>query len=260
VLHPLAGGLMEAEALRDLLDGLASDREAGRATGGRLVGACVEALDVTGAGIMLMVDDEHRGTFACSDAVIGVVEELQFTLGEGPCVDTYRSSEPVLEPNLPDPSVVRWPGFTGPAVNAGVQAIFGFPLLVGTQRIGALDLYLDYPGELRPDQVSDALILAGVAAHAILDAQAIAPEGELAQEIEAVTAPRAVVHQAAGMGMLQLSVSVAEALSRIRALAYAEGRSTDAVARDIVERRLRLDDDKPQPEPEAGRGRPDGDT
>jgi GAF domain len=230
-------------ALRELIDGLASDRREGRHIGLRLVDSCVETLDVTGAGIMLMIDDEHRGTFACSDPTIGVVEDLQFTLGTGPCIDTYRMGEPVLEPQLADPTVMRWPGFSGPAVEAGVQAIFGFPLLVVTQRLGALDLYLDHPGELRPDQVSDALILADVAAHAILEAQASAPGGELARELEAVTASRAVVHQAAGMALVQLDVPIDEAMSRIRARAYAEGRTTEALARDIVERLIHLNEE-----------------
>lgn len=93
---------------------------------------------------------------------------------------------------------------------------FWFPLLVGTQRIRALDLYLDHPGELGPDQLTDALIMADVTAHAILEAQAIASGGELAGESEAVTASRAVVHQAAGMVNVQLDIPIGQALCRVR--------------------------------------------
>jgi hypothetical protein len=89
------------------------------------------------------------------------------------------------------------------------------------------------------------MIMAGVAAHAILEAQAGAPRCELSDEIEAVTASRAVVHQAAGMVFVQLGVPIGEALSRLRARAYAEGRSTEAVARKVVDRQIRFDDARP---------------
>ena len=114
--------------LTRLFDGLALDRAAGHGTRARLVNTCVDVLAVTGAGIMLMVDNEHRGSLGGSDDAIRVVEELQFTLGEGPCVDTYRTGQPVLEPQLADPDVTRWPEFSVQAVDAGVEAIFGFPL------------------------------------------------------------------------------------------------------------------------------------
>jgi hypothetical protein len=232
---------MELEYLRRLRHGLALDRAAGAGSGSRLVHACVEALDVTGAGIMLMVEDEHRGTFGSSDATSDVVEELQFTLGEGPCVDTYRSGRPVLEPDLAHPAETRWPGFAEPAFAAGVAAIFAFPLLVGRSRLGALDLYVDRPGDLRPEQYVDAEALADVAAHAILDLQAEVAPGALASELDAGVRLRSVVHQASGMVSVQLDIPVGDALARLRGYAYAEVRTIHEVAQDVVERRLRLD-------------------
>jgi GAF domain len=237
-LAPLRGAEVDREALLGILDGLAHDRESGSGSGDRLVNACVDVVDVTGAGIMLMVGDEHRGTLGASDEAIGIVEELQFTLGEGPCVDAFHSGQPVSEPRLADPDVARWPQFSGPAVDAGVAAIFGFPLQVGSTRIGALDLYSDRVGGLRPEQVTDALIMADVITHAVLELQAAAEPGGLAPELYQRTALRTVVHQAAGMLSVQLDLPVDDALSRLRAYAYAESQSIDAVGRAIVDRRL----------------------
>jgi len=232
---------MELEHLQRLRHGLAMDRAAGSGSGARLVQACVEALDVTGAGIMVMVDDEHRGTFGSSDAAIEIVEDLQFTLGEGPCIDTYRTGRPVLEPDLGHPVEDRWPGFAEPALAAGVAAIFGFPLLVGAVRLGALDLYSDRPGDLRPEQLADAVSMADIAAHTILDLQADAAPGALASELDAGVRLRSVVHQASGMVSVQLDIPVGDALARLRAHSYAEGRSIHDVAQDVVGRVLRLD-------------------
>ena len=54
---------------------------------------------------------------------------------------------------------------------------------------------------------------------------------------------RTEVSQATGMLVAQLEVEPAEALVRLRAHAYSTGRSATEVARDIVERRLRLEAD-----------------
>ena len=78
-----------------------------------------------------------------------LIEELQYTLGEGPCVEAHTLNRVVLEPDLAHPSVPRWLAFTPHAVEAGVRAVFAFPLQVGTARLGALDLYRDGPGGLR---------------------------------------------------------------------------------------------------------------
>jgi hypothetical protein len=105
---------MESEFLDALQVDLARDRDAGEGSGARLVQACLDAVAGTGAGIMLMTDGDHRGTVGASDSAIAVVEELQFTLGEGPCIDTCSSGAPVLEPHLRDPDELRWHEFSEP--------------------------------------------------------------------------------------------------------------------------------------------------
>ncbi|MDQ6724566.1 MAG: GAF domain-containing protein [Actinomycetota bacterium] len=135
---------------------------------------------MTGAGIMLMTDGVPKGSVCTTGAVSAEVERLQFELGEGPCVDACHQDRPVLDPDLADPTRPRWPAFTGPAVEAGVPAIFGFPLQVGAVGIGALNLYRDLPGPLTDDQHADALVVADVAALAMLILQADAPPGTIA--------------------------------------------------------------------------------
>ena len=232
---------MNPERKTSLLLDIAADRRSGADVGLRLCETCVEVLDVSGAGIMLMGDGEHRGTLGVSNAVMSVVEDLQFTLGEGPCIDAHQSSHPVLEPDLGNPAINRWPAFAGPAVKAGVRAVFGFPLGTGAANIGALDLYLDHPGDLRTEQLSDAAEMAELISNTVLALQADAVQGGLPGELEDAVHHHAVVHQASGMVSAQLAISVAEAFVRIRAEAYAVNRPVNDVARDIVERRYRLD-------------------
>jgi hypothetical protein len=232
---------MDPNRLATLLLDLADDRRNGGDVGVRLCDCCVEVLEVSGAGIMLMSDGVHRGTLGVSNPVMTVVEDLQFTLGEGPCIDAHTSRHPILEPDLADPAANRWPAFSEPAVKAGVRAVFGFPLRSGAANLGALDLYLDHPGDLRTDQMSGAAEMAEVISTTVLALQDDASPDELSGALHAAVHHRAIVHQASGMVSAQLDIDVADALVRIRAESYATNRPVNDVAGDIVERRLRLD-------------------
>jgi GAF domain-containing protein len=209
----------------------------------RLCEVCAEVTDMSGAGIMLMSEDVPRGAVCATNKVSDLIEQLQFELGEGPCVDACQVGRPILEPDLATPRVPRWLAFRGPAVEAGVRAIFGFPLEVGAVRLGALNLYRDRPGALSDDQHADALVMAGIVAQALLAIQANAPPGRLAAELEAGADFHYVVHQASGMVAAQLEVNVGQALIRLRAYAFADDRSVDEVAKDIVARRIRFNPD-----------------
>lgn len=233
---------MAGERLLRILAKLSAGGTSGPETA-RLCEVCAEVALMNGAGIMLMTGDTPQGSVCSSNSVSALIEDLQYTLGEGPCVDAFQQDRPVLEPDLVDPITPRWLGFTPPAVQAGVRAVFGFPLQVGTVRLGALNLYRERPGPLTDEQYADCLVLAGVAAQAVLAMQAEAPPGLLAAELEQGANLRFVVHQASGMVAVQLAVSVAEALVRLRAYAFANNRSIDEVAEEVVGRKLRFADD-----------------
>ena len=198
---------------------------------------------MSGAGIMLMSEEMPRGAVCSSDDVARVIEELQYTLGEGPSVDAYCFEQPVVEPDLAHAQMSRWPVFTALALEAGARAVFGFPLLIGAVGLGALNLYRDTAGPLSDDQYADALVMTEVAARAVLAMQANAPPGEIAIEFEAGASLQVVVHQASGMIAAQLDVTIAEALIRLRARAFAESRPVTEVAEDVVARRLRFHHD-----------------
>lgn len=207
----------------------------------RLCTVCPQIIGMNGAGVMLMSGDIPRGSLCVSDEVSQRIEELQFTLGEGPCVDAYQQDKVVAEPDLADPVTTRWPAFSPPALQAGVRAVFGFPLRVGTVRLGALDLYRDRPGSMTADQHADALVVASVAARWVLESQAGASAGAVAGELEAGADFHFAVHNAAGIVSVQLGISVTEALIRLRAFAFGSDRLLDDVARDVIDRKLRLE-------------------
>jgi GAF domain-containing protein len=204
--------------------------------------ACADVIDVAGAGLVLMSRGQALGSVCVSDARTEAVEDIQYSLSEGPCVDAFESHAPVIVPDLENLDLRRWSAFRAGALEAGVRAAFGFPLLVGSICIGALDLYHDEPGGLRADQFADAEVVAHVATRTVLGWQAVAEAGSLAWQLEQVPRHRASVHQAAGMVSVQARVAVDDALALIRAYAFAEGRAVGTVAAEIVAGTLRFDD------------------
>ena len=176
-----------------------------------------------------------------TDDVAARIEDLQFTLGEGPCVDVSRSGTPLLIADLADPGrgpVERWPVFLEGARAAGVGALFALPVRVGVVELGVIDLYRRRPGDLEDAQLQVALRAADDVGVALLGPAE--PDADFQDEESSRASYRLEVHGAAGMMAVQLGVSIAEALTRLRATAYAQDRSINDVAADVVQRRLRF--------------------
>ena len=203
--------------------------------------ACVVLLGATGAGLSVAHDGGPREPLLASGPRAEELEELQFTLGEGPCMDAAAGHSPVLVPDLAAASArSRWPVFAPAAMDHGVQAAFAFPVTAGTALAGVLDVYRAEPGPLHPRELADALVLADVVLVLALDEQ-----GGITAELDdvldtAVSTRRARVHQATGMVAAQLGVSMTDALAALRAYAYTRGRRLTEVAADVVERKVRL--------------------
>jgi hypothetical protein len=213
--------------------------------------AVLAAAGVDHTAVTVTLPASPRETLHASDQIAAEVEELTLTLGEGPGVDAL-SGGPALVADLSTPDcLARWPVFAPAAVHAGVRAVFALPLQVGGIRLGVLDLYRTQPGDLQREQLADALVLADTACALLLDAQPQRDRPRLnGGGPEQAGSPHPEVHQATGMITVQLGVSMAVALVRLRAYAYAHDRRLRDVAADVVARRLRF-----EPDAETGRDR-----
>ncbi len=228
----------------------------------RVCEACVRSVPVTGAAVSLMTGAGHRGMVHGSDAVAARLGDLQFDLGEGPSVDAFRERQPVLVPDVGDPGAAagdRWPGFAPAGLAVGARALFAFPLQLGAAQLGVLLLYRDRATHLDAAQHARALRLADAAFFALLDllsgpATTSQPDGDGHRTGEDVAISRAEVYQAQGMVMAHLGVSIEDATVRLRAYAFANDRPLVDVARDIVARVLRLDDDNDDEQPGVEEG------
>jgi diguanylate cyclase (GGDEF)-like protein len=135
----------------------------------QLVQRIVEILPITGAGVTLMSPHTSPRYVAASDKSALRFEQLQAELGEGPCIAVYRSGQAVAVPDLR--SDERFERFAPAAVEAGLAAVFTFPLCQGDRQLGALDLYRSTPGLLDDDDMAAAQTLADVTAAYLVNAQ-----------------------------------------------------------------------------------------
>jgi hypothetical protein len=95
----------------------------------------VTLLDVSGAAVIVMSTEETGAAVVVSNAGGAAVEDLQFTVGEGPCLRAFQTGSPVFEPELSDGSLFRWPEFSRQVVAAGARAVFALPLQLGAVRL-----------------------------------------------------------------------------------------------------------------------------
>ena len=217
-----------------------------------LCAAAVRLLPVQGASIATMTTASSFALVASSGPVAARLAELHLDLGEGPALDAYRRGHPVVVPDLQrEPVTRRWPIFADAAVGMGVAALAALPLRIGVISLGAMLLHRDDPGGLSATELAQALRLADAAAYAVLDASAEAETDDESGGVDvdiyleqlggATQLVGAEVHQASGMVMVQLGIPIVDALARLRAHAFAEGRSVSEVARDVVARKVRFE-------------------
>jgi hypothetical protein len=214
----------------------------------RLCLACVRLLEVDGAAISVMLAGSSQGTVGSSGELSRRLDELQFTFGEGPCMDAVHRGGPVIAENLADPGEQRWPAYTGSALGLGVRAVYALPIRLANSVVGALDLYRHKPGPLQGDSRLGGLMAAELAVLPVLglltdhaDLLTVA-DGDKAWD-QLTSLSRVEVYQATGMVMVQLDVGPSEALVRMRAHAFAHGLTAGEVAWSIVGRQLSLESD-----------------
>jgi hypothetical protein len=251
-------------ALRGLIGEIVSERELAHV----VCRACVTGLDVEGAAMSLLTTGVHPETLSATDPTAATLEDLQFTLGEGACIEAATSGRPVLVPDLHDHVLTtRWPVFAAAVTEqTDVRALFALPLQLGTINLGVLDLYRTTPGSLRGQELRDVLAAVDVTTFLLLSVSARTGDGHLGDGErpagqhrdgqhspgadgaraypgdgawwDGLSSNRAEVHQATGMILAQLDVPAQDAFVRLRAHAFATGRPLADVARDVVARRL----------------------
>ena len=206
--------------------------------GHRVCTVAADLLSANDASLALVVNHATSWIEGSDDAAV-VLDELQFSLGDGPSFLAIDSLAPVMAIDMTSPEALRrWPAFAPVAIRHDAIAVFSFPLRVGEARLGVMSAYRSAPGELTAAEYADGLVVASLATMALLQEQAGATPGDLAAVFSPGVTHQSQVQLAAGMVSEQLDVPIIEALVRLRAHAYAHEQSVNSVARSVISREL----------------------
>lgn len=203
----------------------------------RLVADCVDLLEVSAAGILLVNRDRNLEVVASSDEASRLMEVLQLESHSGPCLDAVCTGRAVV---VTDEAELRrrWPPFAAAVAGVGYTAVYALPLRLRSETIGALNIF---PATGEPLSESDqelAQALADVATIGILQHRSVTRAAALADQLHLALDTRISIEQAKGMLAEFGGVDMGAAFEALRTFAWAHQQKLSAVARSLVSREL----------------------
>ncbi|MGD0882219.1 MAG: GAF and ANTAR domain-containing protein [Acidimicrobiales bacterium] len=195
---------------------------------------CVETLDVDSAGVMLVAPSGELQVAASSSDAMRSLELFELQSDEGPCVDCFRSGEPIVNLELSTVNE-RWPRFTVRAIEDGFHSVHALPMHLRNQTIGALNMFRVGEGALEGDDILVAQALADVATIAIIQHQALDDAAALNAQLNEALNSRVVIEQAKGKISEFFGVDMDGSFRRLRAHARHHNLGLTEFARSIVD-------------------------
>jgi transcriptional regulator with GAF, ATPase, and Fis domain len=175
----------------------------------------VQLLDVSAAGLLLADPRGELRVVAASSEAARLLELFQLQNDQGPCLDCYRSGQPVQAADL-DGAAARWPRFAAAALQAGFAAVQALPMRLREQVIGALNLFREGPGEFDPADVRVGQALADVATISLLHERSMRHSDALNEQLQTALNSRVVIEQAKGKLAERLGADMDQAFSLLR--------------------------------------------
>lgn len=195
----------------------------------------VGVLGVDGAGVSLATaDGKHLKFVTATSDDIAAVEDVQVSLGEGPCHEAYRTGEQVTVPYLELED--RWPTYRQIGLERGMRAVAGIPMPVSERRIGALNLYRLRPHTWGSEELETAQLLADMASGYIFNANELDDaQTRSEQNLQRALESRDVIGQSKGILMAQHQLSADAAFELLRRTSQDQNIKVREVAARIVE-------------------------
>ena len=201
----------------------------------RLLDRTTSVLGASAGGVMLTNGDPKENDLrllACTDEQTRVLELFELQRREGPCWDSHRLGQAVVEPDLA--ASTRWPQFRPVALERGYRAVYAFPMRLRGSVIGALNIFRDQPGAVEREEVLAAQAFTDMATIGILQQRAVQQARELAGQLQTALNSRIVIEQAKGILAERLSYEMGDAFEALRHYARDHNRQLRAVAASVV--------------------------
>jgi GAF domain-containing protein len=199
-----------------------------------LVDRCVEVLDVSAGGLMIVAPEGGLHLAASSGEATRVVELFELQSQEGPCLDCFRTGEAVLNEDLTTADD-RWPSFAPVALGAGFRSVHALPMRLRGLVLGALNLFRTDQGPFQPSDVLAAQALADIATIAILQHNATLEAQVVNQQLSTALNSRIVIEQAKGMLAERAGIGMDQAFSQLRSYARNHNQRLIDVAQSFID-------------------------
>ncbi len=194
---------------------------------------CVQLLGVSAAGLLLTDGQDTLQVVAASSERTRLLELFQLQTNQGPCVDCFRTGQPVSVADLPFAG--RWPQFTAAAAEVGFASVHAIPMRLRAEVIGALNLFGTKPGALDADKLRIGQALADVATIGLLQQRAIRRRDAITEQLQTALNSRVLIEQAKGVLAERLHMDVADAFTLLRTAARSHNRRLSELAQAIVD-------------------------
>src|SRR5450756_145310 len=198
-----------------------------------LTGRSAALLDVSAVGLLLADPRGELRVVAASSEAARVLELFQLQSDQGPCLDCFRTGQPVTSADLTaDP---RWPHFAEAAARAGFASVQALPMRLRNQVIGALNLFRATPGPFDPASVRVGQALADVATIGLLHERSMRHSDILNEQLQTALNSRVAIEQAKGKLAERLGIDTDQAFGVLRDYARSRNLRLSDVARDFVD-------------------------
>jgi GAF domain-containing protein len=227
---------VSADGLRQALDQLADLRTAPVTVEEALDRVAVSAdalFCVDGTTLMLVDRDQALRNLAASDRRAAVLEELQATHGEGPCVDAFDDKQPVATDDLGRED--RWPAFSPDAARRRLLAVLASPIPYSEQAVGVVAVFAAQPHPWTEAEREAIVAFTELVALLILNAMQARERGRVAAELQVALDSRVVIEQAKGVLVGRHGLTTRQAFERLRRQARDQRRPLSEVARAVVD-------------------------
>lgn len=201
----------------------------------RLVDSCTQLADADDAGLLLMDKEGKLGIAAATSESTRLVELLQLQASEGPCLDAFRSGEPVQTgPLTSQEAETRWPKFAPMAASAGFDSVVAVPMRLRDTVLGSLNLFRLGPGEATDRDVTFVQVLADLATIAIVQDRVVEDARTVIDQLQTALDTRVSIEQAKGIIAARSDLDVTTAFERIRSYARSSNSRLSEVSARII--------------------------
>jgi GAF domain-containing protein len=202
---------------------------------------CVQLLGVSAAGLLLTDERDRLQVVAASSERTRLLELFQLQTDQGPCVDCFRSGQPVSVADLT--ATDRWPRFASAAAEVGFAAVHAVPMRLRAEVIGALNFFDAVPGPLDGAKLRLGQALADVATIGLLQQRTIHRRDTLTEQLQTALRSRILIEQAKGVLAERLNLDMTEAFALLRGTARNRNRRLSDLAQAIVDGTERVYDE-----------------